>query len=185
MKEAAKIDIGKVYDDYGAALYGVIHRIIKDDNIATEVLQDTFVKVWKYQDRYDPSKSSLFTWMMHIARNTAINATQTKYARNKSKTDQVGEISKISTFKTTQINVDALDVNAKVNNLEDKYREIIELVYFQGYSQSEISKNLEIPLGTVKSRVRIALRELGKIYADITQSATLIIILIIQLYTFS
>lgn len=184
MKEASKIDIGKVYDDYGAALYGVIHRIIKDDNIATEVLQDTFVKVWKYQDRYDPSKSSLFTWMMHIARNTAINATQTKYAKIKSRTDQVGEISQISTFKTTQINVDALDVNAKVNKLEDKYREIIELVYFQGYSQSEISKNLEIPLGTVKSRVRIALRELGKIYGD-TAQATLITTLITQLYTFS
>ncbi len=160
----SSFDIEKLYDDYSHALYGVISRIIQDEQLAAEVLQDTFVKIWKYQDRYHSKKSTLFTWMMHIAKNTAINAYHSKANRQKHNTSDISEATICAGLRVASINTDALDIKSSLSKIDDKYREIIELIYLRGYTHKDAAQFLKLPIGTVKSRIKIGIRELRSIY---------------------
>lgn len=173
------LDIADLYDKYGGALYGVIKRIITDENIANDVMQDAFVKIWKYQHQFDATKSSLFTWMMHITRNTAINMVKSKAYRNHTKTDMLAEPKDYCPLQVCNTNIDAIDLNQKLDTLDPKYKVIVELIYLYGYSQSDVSQKLNIPIGTVKSRIRIAIRELRKFYIDNTVKVSKVSILFI------
>lgn len=175
VKEQTKFDINLLYDQYGGAIYGVIRRMISDEDLATEVLQDTFVKVWKYQEKYDPSKSSLFTWMMHIARNSAINTIQSKTQKNRAQTSHQDFSSTSMNHGITQQSIDTLDLGDKVEALDDKYKSVLKLVYYGGFTQAEASETLDIPIGTVKSRIKTALRILSEIYYYSTVSIIAII----------
>ncbi|MEM9921100.1 MAG: RNA polymerase sigma factor [Bacteroidota bacterium] len=149
-----------LYDDYAPALYGVIFRIVKSEELAEDVLQDTFVKIWKNGPDYDASKGSLFTWMLNIARNTAIDLIRSAHHRRRQHMESPDQAAHIG----ESFNVNHIGVNAIVDNLDEKYRKVIDLIYFQGYTHKEVVEELDIPLGTVKSRIRIALRELRKLF---------------------
>ena len=166
LQQKDKRAIEALYDQYSAALYGMLLRMTQDEMLAQDILQEVFVKVWKNGNRYDSNKGRLFTWLINIARNTAINTLQSKAHRNGQKNQSLQNLvdhSKNSTL-IQQTNVNKIGLTGLVNQLEEKYRVIIELIYFQGYTQKEIEEHLEIPLGTVKSRLRIALRELRKVF---------------------
>lgn len=166
LQKQDKKAIEALYDQYSAALYGMLLRMTQDEMLAQDILQEVFVKVWKNGDRYDSNKGKLFTWLINITRNTAINTLQSKAHRNSQKNQSLQNLvdhSKDSTL-IQQTNVNKIGLTGLVNQLEEKYRIIIELVYFQGYTQKEIEEHLDIPLGTVKSRLRIALRELRKVF---------------------
>ena len=152
-----------IYDKYSAALYGIILRIIKEEELAQEVLQDTFVRIWNKSSYYNPQKGRLFTWMMNIARNLAINTLNSKAVKDKSKIQGLdNNVYNIkSSYNTKEEVVDICDI---LQRLDQKYRTIIELAYFEGFTQKEISEKLDIPLGTVKSSVKIAMRKLKSIY---------------------
>lgn len=159
--------ISLLYKNYAPALYGIITRMIPSEEVAQEVLQDVFVKVWNNADKYDSSKGRLFTWLAQITRNAALDTFRSgKYQRS----------TKTETLEPTVYNNDRLfseNPNIKdaglqkiVNNLDAKYRKVIDYVYFQGYSHSEAAKELDIPLGTLKSRVRIAIQMLRKVLGN-------------------
>lgn len=162
-----------IYEKYSAAIFGVILRIVKEEKLAEELLQDTFVKVWQKRSYYDSSRGRLFTWMINIARNLSINAINSKSVKEASKIHPLDQ--NVYHIKSRyRIHVDALDVNDMLKQLDDKYREVVDLAYFQGYTQKEISKKLGMPIGSVKSCVKIALRELKKIYCGKGQMANLL-----------
>ncbi|MEM6697690.1 MAG: sigma-70 family RNA polymerase sigma factor [Bacteroidota bacterium] len=166
LQKQDKRAIEALYDQYSAALYGMLVRMTQDEMLAQDILQEVFVKVWKNGARYDANKGKLFTWLINIARNTAINTLQSKAHRNGQKNHSLQNLvdhSKNSTL-IQQTNVNKIGLTGLVNQLEEKYRVVIELAYFQGYTQKEIEESLDIPLGTVKSRLRIALRELRKVF---------------------
>jgi len=166
LQQQDKKAIEALYEQYSAALYGMLLRMTKDEMLAQDILQEVFVKVWKNGARYDSKKGKLFTWLINITRNTAINTLQSKAHRNSQKNQSLQNLvdhSKNSTL-IQQTNVNKIGLTGLVNQLEEKYRIIIELIYFQGYTQKEIEEHLDIPLGTVKSRLRIALRELRKVF---------------------
>lgn len=153
--------IGLLYDRYSAALYGVIFRIVRSERFAEDALQESFIKIWKNIDNFDKQKASLFTWMLNIARNHAIDVTRSKMFKQSMRNQ---EIETTPVTKTgDNINEITIGVMDFVANLENKYQEVIDLCYFQGYTQVEIAEKLDIPLGTVKSRIRIGLRELRKL----------------------
>jgi len=141
-----------LYDNYAATLNGIISRIVGSEKIAEEVLQSCFLKIWDKIDQYDKSKSSLFTWMARIARNSAIDVTRLKKHKNNKVTDTI-ERKHESSFVTNQ-NIDALDTVTLLNKIDDKYRIVIDYVYLRGYSHSAAAEELDIPLGTVKTRIR-------------------------------
>lgn len=154
--------IDLIYDNYGANLYGLIYKIVGDEEIAKDVMQDAFVKIWKKSHTYDPKKAKLFTWLLNICRNQAIDKLRS-LNRNKRNKIQM-EAENVNTYKVVQLNEEHMDLQEQVEKLEDKYKEVVEYLFFQGYTQAEASKKLGIPLGTVKSRLKIAVRELQKIF---------------------
>jgi len=151
-----------LYKNYSAAIYGIISRIIQDKEIANEVLQDTFVKIWKNSTKFDITKGKLFTWMAQIARNSAIDTIRSGKYQRSTKTDSLPEYVYNSENLSESINVSDSGLKTQINKMDLKYREVIDLIYFQGYSQSETAKKLDLPLGTIKTRIRKAIIELRK-----------------------
>lgn len=158
----------ELYDAFSAALYGVVLRTVEKEEVAQEVLQDTFVKVWRHAEGYDPAKGRPFTWLVNIARNTAIDALRSAGVR---KAEAIRPIDKhVYRLGEDTLNSDlaANDVRAVVGRLRDEHRELIEMAYFQGYSQQDIADRTGLPLGTVKSRTRAALLDLRDQLKDLS-----------------
>lgn len=155
----------QLYDAYSATLFGIIKRIIPDAEQAEDVLQDSFIKIWEKRDSYDPSKGSIFTWMLNISRNTSIDFTRSKYfkasAKNQKLDDNVGIINRNTSNRT---NTDTIGMSEMVNALPAEQRQIIDLMYFNGMSQDEIATEFNIPLGTVKTRARSAMGKLREVF---------------------
>ncbi len=153
-----------LYDRYSDALYGVILRIVKDNAVAQEVLQDAFLKIWNRIDSYDPAKGRLFTWMMQISRNLAIDKLRSKEISQSRKTDDIqNTVHTTGSTGTTSQHEEDIGVRELLSHLREEERLVMDLVYFQGFSQSEVSKEKGIPIGTVKTRVRMAIKNLRKI----------------------
>lgn len=154
-----------LYKSYSSALYGVILKIVRTDPPAEDVLQEAFTKIWKKIHQYEPQKGTLFTWMLNIARNTGIDTIRAKSFKNNLSTTDVAEQAKnIDKNEQTHFKPEYIGVKETAQKLKPEHYELIELIYFQGYSQSEAAEKLNIPLGTVKSRVKSAMAELRKIY---------------------
>ncbi|WP_147678366.1 RNA polymerase sigma factor [Algibacter pacificus] len=162
LERGDKKGITLLYENYADALYGVIQKIISDEDIAQDVLQETFVKIWRYSKKYDPSKAKLFTWLYRIAYNTAID--KVRALKNKNNKEVQIETSSVYKITANQLNDDVLDIQKHLNTLEKKYQIVINALFFEGMTQQEASDELDIPLGTIKSRLKIGLRELKKIY---------------------
>ncbi|KAB2815312.1 MAG: sigma-70 family RNA polymerase sigma factor [Bacteroidetes bacterium] len=151
-----------LYDHYSAALYGVCLKVVQDETAAQDVLQEGFVKIWKRGAKYDPTKGKLFTWMLNVVRNTAIDYLRSKAVKYEiNGNERVSHI--IETNSSQEMSVDGIGLRKHLLQLRKEEREIIELSYFGGYTQDEISKELKIPLGTVKTRARRALTDLRKL----------------------
>jgi RNA polymerase sigma-70 factor, ECF subfamily len=154
-----------LYDRYAAMLFGVIRRIVTDPADAENILQDCFVKIWRNVDSYDANKGKLTTWILNIARNSAIDFTRSKAFSQKNKNQSFDTIVNPSfELGETSTPTDTMDLRRLVNQLSPNCRQIIEWMYFEGYTQQEISEEFGIPLGTVKTRARTALIELRKLF---------------------
>jgi RNA polymerase sigma-70 factor (ECF subfamily) len=173
LQQRDQVAIGELYDAYGGALYGVVLRIVQSNELAQQVLQDTFLKAWKNGSQYDGAKGRLFTWLLNIARTTAIDATRTSHFQNSRKTASLDVL--MHSPGTNTINPDHLGVKELVGKLDEKYRTLIDLVYFKGYTQEEVAEETGIPIGTIKTRLRYAISELRTLFGD-NPSITLLII---------
>lgn len=165
--------MSQIYDRYAGPLYGVINRICPQEEVAKDALQDTFVKIWNNRSQYDQSKAKLFTWMYTIARRTALD-----HLRRMQKIDTTGvQIIENHVSQSVRANLDTMDIHDNVDSLEPKYRDVLYALFFNGYTQREWSDESGLPLGTVKSRLRIAMRQLRSMYLE----KAFIIYLILQL----
>lgn len=162
LKDKDKRALNLLYKNYSNSLYGVILKITINEEIAKDALQETFIKVWKNAAKYDQSKARLFTWLFRIARNTAIDKLRS-FNNRYHKEIQI-ETSNVYILPTSGINDDVIDIKKHVATLEKKYKIVLEALFFEGMTQQEASDTLDIPLGTIKSRLKIGLRELRKIY---------------------
>lgn len=163
LKAHNKVALNSLYDNYAPALYGVIMRITQSKHHSENILQDTFIKIWKNIESYDSTKGRFFTWMLNIARNSAIDFVRSKAYRKNSKTDSIDNQVYTPENLSTETNVQTIGLRKIVEKLDPSLKQIVDLMYFQGYTQREISDQYDIPLGTVKSRIRIAIRELRKL----------------------
>lgn len=154
--------ISLLYENYGDTLFGVAYKVVKDEALAQDVLQESFIKIWKKADSYDASKAKLFTWLFRIVRNTSID--KLRSVNNKSDKEIQIDVSDVYNIGVKSINPEHLDIQENLDKIEDKYRIVLEALFFEGMTQQEASDELDIPLGTIKSRLKIGLRELGKIY---------------------
>jgi len=153
-----------LYDHYAAALLGVVGRIINHEEMAEEVLQDVFLKIWDRIDSYDASKGRLFTWMVRLARNLAIDNTRSKeFSKDKKTGDIDNYVHRVDNKEYTEQKVEEIGLNEVIRQLPEEQRFIIVQHYLYGYTQSEIADEFNIPLGTVKTRTRMAMMSLRKL----------------------
>ncbi|TJY66985.1 sigma-70 family RNA polymerase sigma factor [Sphingobacterium alkalisoli] len=157
-----------LYDNYAGALYGVIIRIVRSKTYADEVIQDVFVKIWNHVDTFDATKGRLYTWMINIARNVAIDCIKSKGVQNEQKNQSLPNIvdDKEKHNFTIAEDVDFIGFKNVLNELKTDWKLLIEMAYFEGYTQQEIAVKLDIPIGTVKTRTRGALLELKRILKE-------------------
>ena len=163
LKQKDRKGFAVLYDNYANALYGVILKIIQIEELAKDVLQDSFVKIWKNIHTYNANKGTLFTWILNIARNTAIDKTRSADYKQIIRKQSIETISIEDSTYFTNTQTDAIGLNKQIAQLKPEHQEIIDWIYFKGYTQSEVAKALEIPLGTVKTRVRLAIQHLRRL----------------------
>lgn len=150
-----------LYNMYRDSMYGVIYNIVRDNGIAEELMQDVFIKAWHKSNTYDSKKGRFFTWILNIARNAAIDKIRSKDFKNTSKNlDAQFFVDILPTQDNLDNTTDAIGIAKFVNKLEKKCIEVIELLYFKGYTQKEASEQLEMPIGTIKTRNRNCIKEL-------------------------
>ncbi|MFZ4928630.1 RNA polymerase sigma factor [Chryseobacterium sp. Mn2064] len=167
LKEKNENGFHYLYDHYSGALYGIILRIVQSKEYTEEVIQDVFVKIWNSIHQYDASKGRFYTWMINIARNTAIDYLKSKGFQNQLKNQSLPDfVYNTAELSTTNQSSDYIGFSNVLEGLEVDKQELIDLAYYQGYTQNEISEKLKIPLGTVKTKMRSALMKLKDLLKD-------------------
>jgi RNA polymerase sigma factor (sigma-70 family) len=152
---------GYLYDNYSGSLYTIISQIVTDLELANDVLQEVFINIWRKIESYDPGKGRLFTWMLNIARNASIDTLRSKSYQNSKKNQMMPEHDDWNAGGRIEgLNIDHIGFRKILERLKKEHRVLIELAYFKGYTHEEISEIENIPLGTVKTRIRNALMQL-------------------------
>lgn len=155
-----------LYDRYAPALLGVVARMVKSDEVAEDVLQETFLKAWNNATSYDAAKGKLYTWLYNIARNTALDKIKSKQYRQ---TAQIlaseNIVHTIDAQHAEQLPTDTIGLTDVLQQLQPQHRQLIDLMYFEGYTQAEIADELNMPLGTVKTKLRQAVQHLRRLFA--------------------
>jgi RNA polymerase sigma-70 factor (ECF subfamily) len=152
-----------LYDNYSGALFGIICKLIDNKEAAEDILQEAFIKIWNNFSNYDSVKGRLFTWMLNLTRNLTIDTIRSKdYKKQLKIRNSDNSVDSISD-NTNAASFDALGVRKHLTLLKNDQRQIIDLAYFEGLTQDQISKQLAIPLGTVKTKMRTAILELRKL----------------------
>jgi len=152
-----------VYDRYSPALFGVVSKIILDQKQAEDILQEAMVRVWSNIHKFDESKGSFFTWMLNIARNKAIDELRKNRKVSHTSIQNEGASVNMSKVSSEAMRIEHIGVKELLNDIPEDQALMIEYLYFKGYTQQETSDELNLPLGTVKSRSRAALKALRKI----------------------
>ena len=148
-----------LYDHYSGSLYSIILQIVKSPEIAGDVLQEVFINIWRKIESYDPLRGRLFTWMLNISRNASIDMLRSKGYINNQKNQEITD-NVYGSDQMTQTNIDGIGLTKFLEKLKPEQRVLIELAYFKGYTHEEIAQIEDIPLGTVKTRIRNALLQL-------------------------
>jgi RNA polymerase sigma-70 factor (ECF subfamily) len=153
-----------LYDHYSGALYNIILQVVSEQDLASDVLQEVFINIWRKIETYDPTRGRLFTWMLNVARNASIDMIRSKGYQNAMKNRELPDYFEVNVAgQTTQINIDHIGLKKVLAGLKEEHRTLIDLAYFKGYTHEEIAEIEEIPLGTVKTRIRSALIQLRTI----------------------
>lgn len=119
------------------------------------------MKIWDRFDNYDPAKGKLFTWLINIARNQAIDKTRSKEISKGKKTGDIQNVvSRIDSNEYIEQHIDGIGITDILKNLSEDQKFVVEHLYLKGYTQSELSDEFDIPLGTVKTRLRMAMQQL-------------------------
>jgi RNA polymerase sigma-70 factor, ECF subfamily len=157
--------LSKLYDRYGRTVYGVGLKILGDRSSAEELVQEVFLKVWRSPGTFDPSRASFSTWLYRVTRNVALDLYRKRTSRIRPVPNADSQIAaaRDSSAGPEEIVDDSWLSWRMSNALEElgaTQREVVELAYFQGLSQREISERTGMPLGTVKSRTASAMKRL-------------------------
>ena len=164
--------LARLYDRYRVILFGLLMRILNNREEAEDVLQETFLQVWRRAADFDATRGRPFTWLVTLARSRGIDRLRTLASRERVVvagdreeaevvSDAAGDV-----FRSEQREL----VTSALNQLPDEQRQPLLLAYFDGLTQSEIATRLEAPLGTVKTRMRTGMMKLRQLLAGKDQS---------------
>jgi RNA polymerase sigma factor (sigma-70 family) len=150
-----------LYSSYSASLLGIVSKVVRQEELAQDVLQESFIKIWNSIHQFDASKGRLFTWMARLARNTAIDHLRSRGELNSMRNDDLSELTvEINERYQILYNPEFIGLKQLIEVLTPEQKLILDMVYFQGYTQLEVSAALNIPVGTVKTRIRTSIKVL-------------------------
>lgn len=153
-----------LYDRYSRIVYSVILRIVRNASVAEELAQETFLRAWNRAGDFDGARGKLVPWLLTIARNRAIDYLRSTAGQQQSNTFELLSSERVTLFVNTEDRMLDLEqasrIRAAFSQLNKNQREVLELAYFEGLSQSEMAEKLGQPLGTIKTWVRTALTNL-------------------------
>jgi RNA polymerase sigma-70 factor (ECF subfamily) len=162
VSRADELALAELYDRYAAAAYGLAQRIVRDANLAEDVVQDAFLAVWRGADRFVPERASAGGWLMTIVHRRAVDIVRREQRRRSQALDEehLAVPAQGSTEQTAWLNLERERVQGALNRLPDAQRELLELAYYGGFTQSELATRLGRPIGTIKSQMFAALARL-------------------------
>ena len=146
-----------LYERYATSLQSVILRVVRDESLAQDVLQEGLLKVWASIDSYDPSRGRLFTWMVRVCCNHAVDVLRSPRHRFHSGTRSLDTDSARRAPAPADFNPEHIGLRELTLRLKPRQREVIDLLYYGGCTQAEAAGQLGIPVATVKTRARAAL----------------------------
>jgi RNA polymerase sigma-70 factor (ECF subfamily) len=151
----------KLYNLYCDSISGVVNNIVKNDDVTQEITQDVFIKAWNKAETYSAKKGRFFTWLLNIARNAAIDYTRSKkFKQSKQNLNADFFVDILETSSNLDKLTNTIGLKEFVTKLGDTCKSVIELLYFKGFTQKEASEELDIPLGTIKTKNRTCIGEL-------------------------
>ena len=156
--------LGQLYDRFAPKAYAIACRVLEDPHDAEEVVQEAFLDLWRYATRYDPRRASVLGWIITLTRTRAIDKLRGAQVRERAKQTLLAQPKGASTDPeaAAALNQSAKQVQALLAELPNEQRDAIELAYWEGLSQSDIAQRTGAPLGTVKTRMRLALTRLAQ-----------------------
>jgi len=164
LKRREPAAMGELYDRYGKLAYSLIYRIVRDTGVAEDLVQETFLRVWNRAQGFDAERGALGPWLLAVARNRAIDYVRSsggKMTRGSLELEAAEHPAVFVNFEADVLSQDrARRVRGAMDRLNENQRHVIELAYFEGLSQSEMAERMGQPLGTVKTWVRTALKNL-------------------------
>lgn len=156
--------LGLLYDRFSSMLLGLAHRVLGDASDAEEVLQEAFLQVWNQAGRYDPKRSSVSTWLVLITRSRAIDRLRSRKVKDRTlvaiQQEKRGAHTSPEGVGDVLRQERARRLRREMALLPPEQREVLEMAFFRGMTQSEIAERTGIPLGTVKTRSLLAMRKL-------------------------
>lgn len=166
IKDGNQAAFGELYDRYSGAMYSICLKMLKDSDDAQDALQQSMVKAWKNIQSYDEHKASIYTWLLNITRNTCIDRIRSLNRKPEIQDieQSVSYLDRSDKALENKLNTDVIGLKESLEKLQPDLRTLIHAAYFGGFTQQEISDKMEIPLGTVKTRMRTAIKELRKIF---------------------
>jgi RNA polymerase sigma factor (sigma-70 family) len=166
IQNRSRVGAEALYDMYSSTLFKVIYSIVKHQEVAEDTLQQTMIKIWNSFDQYHTQKGRLYTWMVTIARNLSKDALRSKaYHNYNNNTDLDSVTSDVDKRHNFSINIDVFGIKESVNKLKKEHRDILNLIYYQGYTHVEVADELGIPVGTVKTRWTMGMNTLKRMLA--------------------
>lgn len=163
LKERDKKAIQLIFEHYGPVLLNIILRVVRDKPMAQDTLQEALLKIWRNGHSYKAESGSLFTWLTRVCRNAAIDKTRTKDFRLSERSNTSVDLVSISELNVQEEGTERLYMRQLIDQLPSAQQKLIDLSYFQGYTQKEIAKLMDMPLGTVKTKIRMAIKNLRSI----------------------
>jgi len=164
LKRREPAAMAQLYDSYGKLAFSLIYRMVRDVGVAEDLVQETFLRVWNRAPGFDAGRGALGPWLLAVARNRAIDYIRSsggKMARGSLELEHAEHPSAFVNFESDLLTRDReMRVRKAVDRLNENQRHVIELAYFEGLSQSEMAARMGQPLGTVKTWVRTALKNL-------------------------
>jgi RNA polymerase sigma-70 factor, ECF subfamily len=161
--------LAELYDRYGRLVYSLIVRVVRDGALAEDLVQETFLRVWNRAQGFDAQRGALGPWLLAVARNRAIDYLRSASGRERNALE-LEEVDHPSLYTNMERDILASDkarvIRAALEKLAPNQREVIELAYFEGLTQTEMAERMGQPLGTVKTWVRTALKNLREEFGE-------------------
>ncbi|MGA7236517.1 MAG: sigma-70 family RNA polymerase sigma factor [Bryobacteraceae bacterium] len=161
--------LAELYDRYGRLVYSLIVRVVRDGALAEDLVQETFLRVWNRAQGFDAQRGALGPWLLAVARNRAIDYLRSASGRERNALE-LEEVDHPSLYTNMERDILASDkarvIRAALDKLAPNQREVIELAYFEGLTQTEMAERMGQPLGTVKTWVRTALKNLREEFGE-------------------